>query len=245
MKLLAALAAREKCAPHALGALWLALALHTVAEAQQAPERAPAALQPTQEEYAAARGQLAPGTTPREFWFDVPTPHNEVGFSIGVPIWFRHDVNPGVSVEGRYGYRYGAFAPELMVGWQINWVDHLRVDLDYDGWASTIDAFYVSGGVRAYLLPDALVSPFISGAVDFSLWHVRGDTQVVCGYYDCGQFPDYEPNIGFSGRLGIAFAPTYGFQFELAARLAMALPFGPFEHTPAWVTPYFGSMWRF
>jgi hypothetical protein len=246
MNVPSAVASREKCAPLVLGALCFiaASALHTVASAQE-PAPAPDALTPTQEDYATARGELSPGVHPREYYFEPANPRNEVGFSIGVPIWFRHGVDPGVSMEGRYGARFGAFVPELMFGWQINWLDRLRLDNADGGWASTLDSFYLSGGVRAYLLPDAMITPFISGAVDFSMWHLRGDTQTFCGYYSCGQIPDYEPNIGFSGRLGLAAAPAYGMQIELALRLAMALPFGPFEHTLAWLTPYFGSMWRF
>jgi hypothetical protein len=231
-------AARETCV-HSYSFAALSVVVSLLHAAAHAQDPAREALRPTQEEYAIARGQPAQGgADPREFRFDPQTARNELGFSIGVPLWFRHAVNPGLSLEGRYAQRFGAFAPEFTFSWQVNWFGEAHLE-------RSMDAFFFSGGVRAYLLPDAWLSPFVSGAFDFSLWHLRGDTQTFCGYYSCGQIPDYRPNIGFSGRLGLAATVVYRLQLELGARLAVALPFGPFERALGTLTPYFGTMWRF
>ena len=208
-------------------------------------------LAPTQADYATAAGNVPYGTTPREFHFDEEAyrPRTELSFMLGVPVWFTGEhavVDPGVSFEMRFARRYGLIAPELTLGWQINWLDQgelpasVRRSQDL-----TIDSFYVSAGARIYVLRDAIVTPFISGAFDIAFWHFTGDTTTVCDYYYCSDVADYDVGIGLSGRAGVAFLPNTMLQLELGARVAMAFPVGPFDRTQGWVTPYFGVMGRF
>jgi hypothetical protein len=207
-------------------------------------------LGPTQADYATAAGNVPYGTTPREFYFDEAAygPRTELSFMVGVPVWFTPDhgvVDPGVSFEMRFARRYGLIAPELTLGWQINWLDQDELPAASRHSDLTIDSFYVSAGMRIYALRDAVVTPFISGAFDIAFWHFTGDNTTVCGYYYCSAVADYDVGIGISGRAGLAFLPTERLQLELGARVAMAFPVGPFERTQGWVTPYFGVMGRF
>jgi hypothetical protein len=214
------------------------------------PVQSTAALAPTAEDYATQAGNVPPGVTPREFKFETPRdqPRNEFSFMVGVPIWFSppdSSIDAGVSLEARFAHRYGALAPEFTMGWQINWLstDGLPASLQHSD--VTLDAFFFSAGMRVYMLPEASVSPFISGAFDFSLWHFTGDNNTYCNYYYyCNTVANYDPTIGFSGRLGVAFIPNPRWQLEVGARVAMVFPIGPFDRTQGWVTPYLGFTWR-
>jgi hypothetical protein len=213
------------------------------------PTPPPSMLAPTAEDYATQAGNVPPGVTPREYKFETPRdyPRNEFGMMIGVPIWFSPGdsvIAPGFSIEGRYARRFGALAPEFAVGWQINWLDKDKLPASVRNADLTIDTFFLSAGLRVYVLPESGVSPFISGAFDLSFWHFAGDTQTVCGYYYCNDVANYEATVGFSGRVGIAFIPNPRFQLEIGARVAMAFPIGPFDTTQGWVTPYLGFMGR-
>jgi len=208
-------------------------------------------LGPTQADYDTAAGNVPPGTTPREFVFDEPrrySSRNEMGFLIGVPVWFtpeRGVIGPGISFEGRFAHRFGFIAPEINVGWQINWLDEDELDVRYRSANLTLDSFFISAGARVYVLPEALLSPFISAAFDLSFWHFTGDNSTACGYYYCSTVANYDAGIGFSGRVGLAIVPNRRFQFEIGAKLAMAFPVGPFERTQGWVTPYLGFTFLF
>jgi hypothetical protein len=221
--------------------------------AQPAPPPAvqsTAALAPTAEDYATQAGNVPPGVKPREFKFGAPPdrPRNEFSLMMGVPIWFsppNSGVDAGVSIETRFARRFGALAPELTIGWQINWLSTDALPASLQHTEPTLDSFFFSAGLRVYMLPEASVSPFISGAFDFSLWHFTGDNSTYCNYYYyCNTVANYDPTIGFSGRLGVAFIPDPRWQLEVGARVAMAFPIGPFDRTQGWVTPYLGFMWR-
>jgi hypothetical protein len=214
------------------------------------PVQSTAALAPTAEDYATQAGNVPPGVTPREFKFETPRdyPRNEFGFMVGVPIWFSPPdagIDAGVSFEARFAHRYGALAPEFTFGWQINWLSTDRLPSSLQHNDVTLDAFFFSAGLRVYMLPEATVSPFISGAFDFSLWHFTGDNNTYCNYYYyCNTVANYDPTVGFSGRVGVAFIPNPRWQLEVGARVAMAFPIGPFDRTQGWVMPYLGFVWR-
>ena len=224
--------------------------------AQPAPSAAPApppftatdALKPTEEDYATAQGNVPAGVKPREFHFDSPRfrPHSELGMSIGIPIWFTSAarvIEPGLWFEGRFAHRIGLVAPEFSIGWQVNWIDDGELPSSYRRSSQTIESLFFGAGVRFYMIDGAVVSPYISGALDLEFWHFSGDTDKVCGYYYCRYVAHYDPGLGLSSRFGLAIAPSPRFQLDIAARLAMVLPIGPFDSTQAWLAPYLGFLW--
>jgi len=164
----------------------------------------------------------------------------EGGFSIGVPVWFRDAVNPGVAFEGRIARRFGHIAPELSVGWQINWIDEDNLPSDYRAYNLTVDAFYLSAGARVYALEEATVNPFISAAFDLAFWHLTGDQATYCGWYYCTTAADYDVGIGMSGKLGVAFLPSERTQLELGAKFSVAFAVGPVDEVEVWLTPFIG-----
>jgi hypothetical protein len=168
---------------------------------------------------------------------------NEFSFLIGVPIWFTPDngvVDPGISFEARFAHRFGFIAPELTLGWQINWLDEEKLPQALQYYNLTIDTFFISAGARAYVLPRSAISPFISGAFDLAFWHLTGDNSTACGYYYCATRADYDVGIGVSGRVGIAFAPNPRLQLEIGAKIGVTFPVGPIDSTEAWVAPFLG-----
>lgn len=168
-------------------------------------------------------------------------PTTEGGFSIGVPVWFRAAVDPGVAFEARIARRFGHIAPELMVGWQINWIDEDKLASDYRNYNLTVDAFYVSAGARVYALEDyAAVNPFISAAFDLSFWHLTGNNAAYCGWYYCTTAASYDAGIGVSGKLGLAFVPSDRTQIELGAKFSVGFAVGPLEKVEVWLTPFLG-----
>jgi hypothetical protein len=167
-------------------------------------------------------------------------PTTEGGFTIGVPVWFRDQIDPGISFEARIARRFGQIAPELMMGWQINWIDEDRLDTQYKPYNLTVDAFYLSAGARVYALEDAKVNPFISAAFDLTFWHLTGQESVYCGWYYCTTAADYDVGIGLSGKLGVAFLPSEHTQLELGAKFSMAFAVGPIEKVEVWLTPFIG-----
>ena len=172
----------------------------------------------------------------------------EAGFYLGVPIWFTPDkgiVQPGVSFETRFARRFGLLAPEITLGWQINWLDEDDLPNALRNYNFTIDSFYMSLGARVYVVDRGIVQPFVSGAFDVAFWHLTGDTSTVCGYYYCAETANYDLGIGFSGRLGLAIIPNSRVQLEAGARIAMTFPVGPIKDVEAWVTPYLGFTSRF
>lgn len=178
---------------------------------------------------------------------EVATPRraamSEGSFFIGVPIWFTPKngvVQPGVSFEARIARRFGLVAPELTVGWQINWIDKKELPQQYRAYNLTIDSLFISAGARVYALRDSPVTPFISGAFDLSFWHLTGSGSLACGYYYCTTAANYDVSVGISGRLGVAFAPSESMQLEIGARIAMVFEVGPFEKVEAWVSPFLG-----
>ncbi|HKP63939.1 MAG TPA: hypothetical protein VJV78_44700 [Polyangiales bacterium] len=197
---------------------------------------------PAYEEYSAQGG--------REFIYYPPgygdpnIPHNEAEFIIGIPIWFTSEdgiVDPGVSFEARFARRFGAIAPEFTIGWQVNWLDEDQLSGVAHDANITIDAFFLSLGARIYPIPKATkITPFISGAVDLNFWHITGNEDLVCGYYYCTTYADYDAGLGFSGRLGVAIRATMAIQLELGAKIGLTLPMGPIDDTEAWITPFVG-----
>lgn len=172
----------------------------------------------------------------------------EAGFYLGVPIWFTPDkgiVQPGVSFETRFARRFGLLAPEITLGWQINWLDQDELPNALRNYNFTIDAFYMTLGARVYFVERGVVQPFASAGFDLAFWHLTGDTSTACGYYYCAQTANYDLGIGFSGRLGVAIVPTRSVQLELGARIAMTFPVGPIDDVEAWLTPYLGFTSRF
>jgi hypothetical protein len=171
----------------------------------------------------------------------------EASFMIGVPIWFttKNVVQPGVSFETRFARRFGLVAPELTLGWQVNWLNEDKLPNALQYYNFTIDSFYMTLGARVYFVEKGPIQPFISAGFDLAFWHYTGNSQTVCGYYYCVNAADYDVGIGFSGRLGVAFVPADTVAFELGARIAMALPVGPIRTTEGWVSPYIGFTSRF
>ena len=170
-------------------------------------------------------------------------PVSEGSFMLGVPIWFTPDrgiVQPGVGFEARIARRFGLVAPELTVGWQINWIDEDKLRQELRNYNLTIDSLYISAGARVYALREAPVTPFISGAFDLSFWHLTGSGGLACGYYYCDTSATYDVSVGISGRLGVAFMPSERLQIEAGARIAMVFAVGPFEDVEAWVSPFLG-----
>jgi hypothetical protein len=201
-------------------------------------------------DYNAAPPSGASATTTTDVALDLPQPATpprtaltEGSFFIGVPIWFTPRngvVQPGVSFEGRIARRFGLVAPELTVGWQINWIDKQELPQEYRPYNLTIDSLFISAGARVYVLRDSRVTPFISGAFDLSFWHLTGSHGLACGYYYCSTSASYDVSIGLSGRLGVAFMPSERLQLEIGARIAMVFEVGPFERIEAWVSPFLG-----
>ncbi|MEY4576712.1 MAG: hypothetical protein RL701_1415 [Pseudomonadota bacterium] len=173
----------------------------------------------------------------------VSVDRNEFSFLLGVPIWFTPDrgvVDPGVSFEARFARRFGFIAPELTLGWQINWLDNDKLPNALANYNLTIDTFFISAGARAYVAPHSPITPFISAAFDLAFWHLTGDNSTACGYYYCATTSNYDVGVGVSGRVGLAFAPNPRLQLELGAKVALTFPVGPIKNTEAWVTPFLG-----
>ncbi|HKU42898.1 MAG TPA: hypothetical protein VJR89_32285 [Polyangiales bacterium] len=192
-----------------------------------------------------AAAQAAPDYEWSPARYDNPMrPRNEAEFVFGVPIWFTSEdgvVDPGVSFEGRFARRFGFIAPELTMGWQINWLDEDQLPAaDYNS-NVTIDTLLFSLGARLYPIPKSrVVQPFISAAVDLNFWHITGNDDLVCGYYYCTTVADYEFGLGVSSRVGLAIRVNPVVQVDLGAKIGVQFPMGPIDQTEAWVTPFAG-----
>jgi hypothetical protein len=203
---------------------------------------------------APARAQQSPVTTVAVYNTPDPqmlpplrTPTYEAGFFLGMPIWFTgHGVlQPGVSFETRFARRFGLVAPELTVGWQVNWLNEDKLPNALQYYNFTVDAFYLTLGARVYVLDKGPVQPFFSLGFDLAFWHLSGNNQTNCGYYYCVTAADYDVGIGISGKVGVAILPTQYVQLELGARIAAAFPVGPINTTEGFVSPYIGFTSRF
>jgi hypothetical protein len=167
-------------------------------------------------------------------------PSFEAGVNVGVPVWFRAPIDPGIAFEGRVSRRFGHIAPELMVGWQFNFLDRDRFPANYRLHNLTVDALYISLGARVYALENVPVNPFISAAFDLTFWNLRGAPGADCGWYFCTTRAHYDAGIGVSGKLGVAFLPSDRTQIDLGARFTAAFAVGPLEKVEVWLTPFVG-----
>jgi len=169
-------------------------------------------------------------------------PWGQASVLLGVPLIISDsasDVTPGFGFEGRFGWDLGMLVPEVMLGHQTHWFNNDRRD------NGTLSNTWLSLGLRLQIETNAMILPFVSGAVDFNFWDISGDDRYVCDDYYCDVDGNVQFAPGFSGKAGIQFRVHPIVSPELGVRVAMTFPGNLFDEIEGWLTPYLGVTFRF
>lgn len=162
----------------------------------------------------------------------------EYGAHLLVPIFLTNsvwDFDPGIGLQGRIGYEFGAFTVEGNIGFTFNSLS------DFDGWAVT-DIWLGAGARYSFFNPSAFV-PFVGAGLALNFWGLSVDET---GYGDYSS-TNGKLGLGFNALIGAAYEITAQFAIEAGVQGNYTLP-GDFWYDgngdkkgQFWLTPFAGA----
>jgi hypothetical protein len=177
-------------------------------------------------------------------------PHiqKQASLYMGSPIWLSDaPLDPGFEFELRQGIRIGSFVPEMGFGSRWNWVN---VDKLSDNFpeidnpelfkGENLNGFWLSLGLRIEPEMRGKLQPYFSVAFDANMWGASFDRHDMCGFFSCVSVRTYDFAPGFSGRVGLRFAPKPFIGLDIGAKPAMSFKGWAFEKTQSWIEPFGG-----
>ena len=163
----------------------------------------------------------------------------EYGGHIIFPIYLGtvnvFDMSPGIGIQGRIGWEFGAVTTELNIGGQVNGIANAVED-------ASLNNVWVGAGIRySFFNPSALV-PFAGAGLTLNFWGIT-----VCDDMACLESDTREVTLSFNGLVGAAWELSPEIAIEFILQYNYSLPGNAFTDEDgdpqgiSWLSPGIGG----
>ena len=176
-------------------------------------------------------------------------PPNQLALTVGIPYFDDAILTGDLSVDVRYGHKFGWFVPSIGGGFRQGRFDPELVPPEAR--TKKLFAWQISLGLRVELPLSDKLFPFIGVSAELSQWAFSANTESYCkdGFYPeslrCYEAMDYQGGRAIKPIVGLVYQPLSDLGLEIWVERISAVSHGMFTRAVTLYNPSLGVAWHF